>query len=144
MVTYTKNVSKLKPKQLKNLNPREWICSTCNASNANSNGCNDSSDDEVLDLNDSIKFDITNVDLQKYDNMIFNPLKFDCNSIDKCYNDVINSNNDDIHECTYLTPDRFCSDSTASSGTFNFLNVNIRSLSKNFDKLKECLKTLNL
>jgi len=72
--------------------------------------------------------------------MIFNPIKFDRNSINKCYNDI---DKDDIHKCMYRTPEIFGSDSTASSGKFNFLNANIRSLSKNFEQLKECLKILN-
>ena len=42
-----------------------------------------------------------------------------------------------------MTPEQFHADPKASSGKFNLLNVNIRSLSKNFDKLKECVKALN-
>ena len=109
-------------------------CSKCS-----SKSISDSDTEDVNGLID-ITFDVTDVDLTKCDNMIFNPLKFDCNSIYKCYNDV---HNDDIHECTYLTPEKFCSDSTASSGKLNFLNVNIRSLTKNLDNFKECLKALN-
>ena len=133
-----KKCTKLRPTQLKSLNHNEWVCSTCITSNLDNNNSDDeSSDGEDYD---SKTFDITDVDLTKYDNMIFNPLTFDCNSINKCYNDV---DSDDIHECMYLTPEKFCSDSTTSSGKFNFLNVNIRSLTKNLDNFKECLKTLN-
>ena len=134
-----KKCTKLRPKQLKC--PKEWVCSTCITHNlANNNSDDESSDGEDYDLTESNTFDMIDVDLTKYDNMIFNPLTFVCNSINKCYNDV---DNEDIHECTYLTPEKFCSDSTASSGKFNFLNVNIRSLTKNLDNFKECLKTLN-
>ena len=42
-----------------------------------------------------------------------------------------------------MTPEQFHADPKASSRNFNLLNVNIRSLSNNFDKLKECVKALN-
>ena len=71
--------------------------------------------------------------------MIFNPLRFDSINTGKNYNDIVN-NNDDIHECSYLTPEQFCLDQNANRGNFNLSNVNIRSLSKNFDSLKACIK----
>ena len=76
--------------------------------------------------------------------MIFNPLRFDCNSTSKVYNDITNSVNDTTHKCSYMTPELFHADPKASSGKFNLLNVNIRSLSKNFEKLKECVKALRV
>ena len=42
-----------------------------------------------------------------------------------------------------MTPEQFHADPKASSEKFNLLNVNIRSLSKIFDKLKECVTALN-
>ena len=75
--------------------------------------------------------------------MIFNPLRFDCNSTSKVYNDITKSVNVTTHKCYYMTPEQFHADPKASSGKFNLLNGNIRSLSKNFDKLKECVKALN-
>ena len=76
--------------------------------------------------------------------MVFNPLRFEAHSsTGKCYNDVVNNDIDGIHECSYLTPEQFSLDSDANCGKFSFLNANIRSLSKNFDKLQECIKTLN-
>jgi len=97
----------------------------------------------VYNLNESPEFNVTEINLEKYDKMIFNPLRFDCNSINNKYNDVVTEIDDATHDCKYMTPDQFCSESSGSSGKLNFLNVNIRSLSKNFDKLKECLQTTN-
>ena len=51
----------------------------------------------------------------------------------------MNNDIDDIHECSYLTPEQLTSDSDANCGKFGFLNANIRRL----DKLQECIKTLN-
>ena len=69
--------------------------------------------------------------------MSFNPLCYE--SIDK--NEI---NNDcHYHECSYITADRFKSIMPLSNSTFTCLNVNIRRVSKNFDKLKKCLKLTN-
>ena len=73
--------------------------------------------------------------------MIFNPLRFDFNSTNKAYNYV--TSEEFIHICPYMPPEQFCLDSNESCGKFNLLNVNIRSLSKNFESLKECVKSLN-
>ena len=83
---------------------------------------------DVNNLNESSEFSATNVDFQKYDDMIFNPLRFDNNSMNKIYTDV--TRNDNIHNCSYLTPEQFRLDPNASRGKINFMNVNIRSLSK--------------
>ena len=126
---------------MKCLNPKEWVCQICSYDVQVSS--NSDLENEVNDLNESSEFNITDVNLTKYDNMIFNPLRFDCNSTSKVYNDITNSVNDTTHKCSYMTPEQFHADPKASSGKFNLLNVNIRSLSKNFDKLKECVKALN-
>ena len=55
--------------------------------------------------------------------MIFNPLRFDCNSTSKVYIDITNSVNDTTRY--YMTPEQFHADPKASSGKFNLLNVNI-------------------
>ena len=71
-----KKCTKLKSKQLKCLNVKEWVCPNC---------CQDvqtsSSDleNEVNNLNKSFDFHLTDVDFQKYDKMLFNP--FDLNII---------------------------------------------------------------
>ena len=57
----------------------------------------------------------------------------------KIYTDV--TTNENIHNCSYLTPEQFRLDLNASRGKINFMNVNIRSLSKNLDSLKECIKS---
>ena len=97
-------------------------------------------ENEVNNLNKSSDFNVTNVDFQKYDKMIFNPFRFDHNTTSKAYNDVTCADN--IHKCSYLTPEQFREDHSEISGKNNFLNVNIRSLSKNLDSLKECIKPL--
>ena len=133
-----KKCTNLKSKQLKCLNVKDWVCENC---------CQDvhtysSSDleNEVNNLNKSSDFNVTNVDFQKYDKMLFNPLRFDHNTTSKAYNDVTCADN--IHKCSYLTPEQFREDHSEISGKNNFLNVNIRSLSKNLDSLKECIKSL--
>jgi len=135
-----KKCLKLKPKQLKELNTSEWTCDNC--TNTTNQSSNSDVDDNLNVLKESPDFNVKNVDLKKYDEMIFNPLRFDCDTTNKGYNDVVD--NEFTHKCTYLTPDQFCSvDSNAPNGNLNLLNVNIRSLSKNFDSLKECINTLN-
>ena len=136
-----KKCTKLKQKYLKCLNPKEWVCHIC--SNNEQTSSNSDLENAVNDLNESPQFNVTDVNLAKYDNMIFNPLRFDCNPTSKAYNDITNSINETTHKCSYMTPTQFHADPKASSGKFNLLNVNIRSLSKNFDKLKECIKALN-
>ena len=66
----------------------------------------DNGDDEISDLNNTTQFDLTDENQKKYDDMVFIRLKFDLSSSDKCYSDLVNANND-IHKCTYLTPDQF-------------------------------------
>ena len=65
------------------------------------------------------------------------PLRYE--SIDK--NEIINDHQ--YNECSYITLDRFETTIPLKKDAFTCLNVNIRSLSKNFDKLKECLKSIN-
>ena len=134
-----KKCTKLKSKQLKCLNVKEWVCPNC---------CQDvqtysSSDleNEVNNLNKSSDFHLTDVDFQKYDKMLFNFLRFEYNTTSKAYNDVTCADN--IHKCSYLTPEQFWTDRNEISEKNNFLNVNIRSLSKNLDSLRECIKSLD-
>ena len=129
-----KKCTKLKQKQLKSVDRNEWICPNCITVDNDNNVS-----DDVDELNESPQFNVTDIDFTKYDHMIFNPLRFDSSNTGKNYNDIVN-NNDGIHECSYLTPEQFCLDRNANRGNFNLLNVNIRSLSKNFDSLKACIK----
>ena len=133
--------------QPKRVKPKEWVCSKCTSkiipdSEFDEDETFSDSDIEqnVIDLNASPQFKITDVDLKRYDEMIFNPLRFDCNPTEKRFNDAVND--DGIYECSYLTPEQFCLDSNATCGKFSFLNVNIRSLSKNLENLKECIDIL--
>ena len=74
----------MKQKYLKCLNPKEWVCQICNKDiHASSNS---NFENEINDLNESPKFIITDVNLTKYDNILFNPLRFDYNSTIKWYN----------------------------------------------------------
>ena len=83
-------------------------------------------------------YNVSEVDLEsKFKDMCFNPSRFE--SIDK--NEIVNGHQ--YNECSYTTPDRFESTMPLENDTFTCLNVNIRSLSKNFDKLRECLKATN-
>ena len=81
------------------------------------------------------KYDI-NVIMSKYDKMCFNPLR---------YEDTLQNNGEDMFDtnmkCSYILPNQF--KNSVNSGGLSFLNVNIRSISKNFEKLKECLETLD-
>ena len=135
-----KKCTNLKPKQLKCLDIKDWVCKDY----SNTSVLEDSNSElrtDINNLNDSPQFNVTDVNFQKYDDMVFNPLRFDHNSTSKPYNDAIG--NDNIHKCSYLTPDQFCIDPNEGSGKLNLLNVNIRSLAKNFDSLNECVKSLN-
>ena len=123
-----KKCTKLKPKQLKTLDSRNWECQKCQ-------------NEDIDKLNKSPEFNVKNLDLEKYDNMIFNPLRFEAESVNKAYNDVVP--NDATHSCSYVTPKQFNRDKNVDNGTINLLNVNIRSISKIFDSFKECLKDLD-
>ena len=67
-----KKCTKLKPKQLKCLNPKEWVCSKCSSNTLNSDS---DIEEEVNNLNESPHFNITEIALEKYDKMVFNPLR---------------------------------------------------------------------
>ena len=134
-----KKCTNLKPKQLKCFNTKKWVCQNC--CQEGHTYLNSDLENDIDSLNECSDFDITQVDFQKYDDMIFNPLRFDHNPTSKAYNDITSSDN--IHKCSYLTPEQFRVDRIASSGKNKFLNVNIRSLSNNLDSLKECIKSLD-
>ena len=63
-------------------------------------------EDEACNLNES-QFNVTDIDFKEYDNMIFNPLRFDSNNTKKTYNNIVDSNNGGIHECSHLTQNNF-------------------------------------
>ena len=124
-----KKCTQLKPKELKQLYKTEWICPKC---------CDrydsDCSDTESENGNE---FDIFEFDFEKFDKMVFNPAR----------SESIVENDGELcqfNECSYVTPSQFKSDMCTHSNTFTILNVNKRNISKNFDKLKECIKKLTM
>ena len=72
---------------------------------------------------------------EKYDEMVFNPLRYQGA-------DNIGDLDNNIMECNYLTPRQLKDKNLLSDEKFSILNLNIRSLRKNFDKIKECLKEM--
>ena len=128
-----KKCTKLKQKDLKQRT--EWTCEKSKIANENQ--------DDICEVDIECEslinhYNVSDVDLEsKFKDMCFNPLRYD--SIDK--NEIINDHQ--YNECLYITPDRFETTMPLKKDTFTCLNVNIRSLSKNFDKLKECLKSIN-
>ena len=105
------------------------------------NNENDVTDE--INLNESIntEFGISNLNLDKYDNMAFNPLRFEnINNRQDKQDDIVNVEH--IPTCTYLTTDEFHQNLNRNNNNFTILSANIRSISKNFEKLKECLKAI--
>ena len=133
-----KKCTNLKLSELKLLDPNDWVCRLCNE-NVHSNSISSDIESEINDLNKSEHFKLSSTDFTKYDDMIFNPLRFDHETNGKAYNDIVDDK--DIHKCSYLTPDQFIIDANTKPSKTNFLNINIRSLSKKFDALKELLKS---
>ena len=82
-----KKCTKLKQKQVKNLDHGERICTKCHADVDLDN--TNSMEDDVCNLNESPQFSVTDIDFKKYDNMIFNPLRFDSNNTEKTYIDIV-------------------------------------------------------
>ncbi len=112
-----KKCTNLKQKQLKCLNPNEWVCKKCEH---NQQDAFDTDPDTSLDnLNNTTIFNVADVDLDQYDNMIFNPLRFENNSNNKVYNDISSNNN--LHKCSYITPDQFSNDRERKHGQIIFL-----------------------
>ena len=124
-----KKCTKLKPKQIKQLCQTEWVCSKC----IDEDDCYDTTDSEF----EPEDFYFSDDDLKKYDSMKFNHLRFE--STVKNDDEFCN-----YHDCSYILPAQFESAlPDEKKNLFTVLNVNIRSISKNFEKLKECLKTVN-
>ena len=125
------------------MDPKDWICTHCDANHHSDSTCSDieTLENEINNLNENTTFNLTNIDFTKHNDMIFNPLRFDHEQNDKAYNDVVKDKN--VHNCNYLTSDQFNSFSSTKRADTNFLNINIRSISKNFDSLKETIKSIN-
>ncbi len=97
-----KKCTKLKQKQLKCLDVKDWICKKCSLDQDAS--CSDL-DTSLNNLNENPFFNVIETDFDKYDSMVFSPLSFDHNSSNKVYNDI--SNNENLHQCSYIIPDQF-------------------------------------
>lgn len=129
-----KKCTKLKRKELARMDSNEWMCHKCKNDTSNI----PLSDDNGSDIDESIN--VREVDFEKYDNMIFNPLRYQHTS--KELNDEIQDTYQSP-QCSYITPDQFNTLFPSTDDNFSILNVNIRSLSKNFDKLRECMKSVD-
>ena len=121
-----KKCTKLKSKELKQLCKVDWICPNCCVENSGSDTDSDHEND----------FDINEFDFEKFDQMIFNQDRFEStvkNDDDLCY----------YNECSYITSSQLNSELHGKNDIFTVLNINIRSISKNFDKLTDCIKAIN-
>ena len=81
---------------------------------------------------------VSDVNFEKYDKMMFNPLRYEC---------MLKSNDENVLrssqvECNYVTSEQLCQNISKDEGDFVLFNLNIRSLNHNFDKLNSCLKAL--
>lgn len=124
----------------------EYVCINCSKTNdelSNSETMpnrDKNVDSENIDqINDPEEnFNASDIIIDKYDNMMFNPIRFQNNSKE---DDFIETNH--VSKCNYMTPEEFGLKYNCTESNFSILNANIRSISKNFEKLKECLKTLD-
>ena len=95
---------------------------------------------DIENLNGNIIVEDTNFD--KYDKMLFNPLRYENMSKEAESNDENISKSINI-ECSYVTSERLSRNISEEQADFTLFNLNIRSLNKNFDKLILCLKSVN-
>ena len=126
-----KKCTKLKQRELKNLKPDDWTCNKCSV-NFNQADENESYLNELNNLNDNINIEDTNFD--KYDKMLFNPLRYENMSKEPESNDENISKSIDI-ECSYVSSEKLKRNISEEQADFTLFNLNIRSLNKNFDKL---------
>ena len=135
-----KKCTKLKRKDIIRLNVDGYTCMKCIS--ANTSGEKNQKDDTVHDFNASEGKTSTcsesiNANFSKYDKMIFNPFKYQNDIIDNNATNAVNS------KCMYVTPEELRANLTSESNNFSILNVNIRSLNKYFERLKQHMKTTN-
>ena len=135
-----KKCTKLKQRELKYLKPDDWTCNKCSV-NLNETDENEGYLNDIENLNDNITVEDNNFD--KYDKMLFNPLRYEnMSKEEEESNDENISGSIDI-ECSYITSEKLSRNISEEQADFSLFNLNIRSLNKNFDKLKECLKSVN-
>ena len=134
-----KKCLKLSRKLISQLN--DFVCANCTtAENHNDRPLNiqDENDNSTILSNRNENTTAKDIILEKYDNMIFNPIRFQSNTKDE---EHIEMNH--VPQCNYLTPEEFVSKYKHRDTKFSIMNANVRSINKNFEKLKECLKTVD-
>ena len=83
---------------------------------------------------------VVEADFTKYENMAFDPLRFESTTKET---DLDNNENQININCKYVTNDQLNQMSSNQNGSLTLLNVNIRIIGKNLDTLELCLKTLD-
>ena len=117
----------------------DYSCANCTKETEQSN--TQSNQDDMHNLTDIIEDPEENIKasdivIEKYDNMIFNLIRFQNNRKDEELNEITN----DVPKCNYLTTGEFSQTfRNKDNKTFSILNANVRSINKNFEKLKECM-----
>ena len=134
-----KKCTNLKTKKLKRLNI--WKCEKCSegVNNSDDTGIECESHD-VINLNANVN--VADINFDKYDRMLFNPLRFENMSKESEANNENILKSADIG-CTYVTTEQLSQNICNQQANFTLFNLNIRSLNKNFDKLTQCLKSIN-
>ena len=133
-VNYLFIKSVLKPRELKNLQPHEWVCDNCKAT---SNETSQNFEDDIRNLNATANVTDTSTNFEKYDKMIFNPLRYENMSKDSDRNDDDMFKTIDI-KCEYVTSEQLSQNISNEQADFTLLNLNIRSVNKNFDQFSTC------
>ena len=128
---------KLKQRELKTLKIEEWVCGKCQN---DSYETFETQHDDVENLNANAH--VTDINFDKYNKMVFNPLRYESISKESKVSDDNHYNNIDI-ECEYVTFDQLSQSISNEQADFTLLNLNIRSANKNLDQLRNCLKSIN-
>ena len=129
-----KKCTSLTQNELKRLAPGEWECSKCKI---DKNDVIDQNTSDIDMLND--KIDVNDVDFRKYDEMAFDPLRYENMTKEPDHENIKSSN----IECKYVTNTQLKKMLSDHDNNFTLLNANIRSIGKNLEKLILCLKTLD-
>ena len=125
---------------MKKLKFEDRICEKCKV--VNKSNSDETNVDDTNILNENI--DILDIDLEKYDQMMFNPLRYE--NIIKTSQAIDSDISDEVScevDCQYVTADQLSYNTLNEKDDFTLFNLNIRSINKNFDTFTQCLKTLN-
>ena len=129
-----KKCTKLKQGQLKRLNPGEWECSNCRKDE------HETVENNIHDINNlNENWNIVDVDLNKYEKMAFDPLRYESTTKES---DLGNENLSNV-KCKYVTNVQLNQMLSNQNDSLTLLNANIRSIGKKLDILRMCLKTLD-